>query len=185
MFGISPMPPRTPTFLPSRIFRSASPVIIGSDITAAPALVPPNGVPDVYLSRMSLSNSASPRTSIVRFWSPPEKNTPVAAPNCAMNFAFFSASRGRVAAWMTEPEPDSVNCFCSETKLSSGTPLAHVITRICDFCPPLHSTNFFIASAGRAPPPTTKRRCCERASEENAAIKRTAERIIRRRCIMN
>ncbi len=56
----------------------SSPVIIGVDITAAPAEVPPTTAPSRYRTAIAASTFVPPMAAVSRAWSPPPNQIPVA-----------------------------------------------------------------------------------------------------------
>jgi hypothetical protein len=103
---------------------------------------------------MALYSSSSLKTSIIRFWSPPQKKIPFAVLSCAKSMALVSAVSGANGALSTEIFERAATSFLMFDAAISCSPLAHGMTNILPFSLPLNSINLVSISGVRLPPPT-------------------------------
>ena len=102
---------------------------------------------------MALKSSSSFSTSMIRFWSPPQKKMPFAVLSCAKSDALVSTVSGANGALSTEIFERAATSFLMFEVAISCSPLAHGMTNILPLSLPLNSINLFRISGVRLPPP--------------------------------
>lgn len=153
---------------------------------AAPAEVPPTTPPSRYNRPIASASRVPARTCVMRAWTPPLNQTPVAPSSSSAASGESASARVGISTRTSAPSdrsPSARLCPASTGEaLASGTATIRASPG-----PPASSTNRLIRAGGREPPPTMNRCpravCCATASPDAAVEAPTARAARPRRVV--